>query len=133
MVTPGSNPAGGPADNSGSSPGSSPGAGLPPSLQLQALVAEVLLRLDLAVDGTPIPLNFALLQYSGLPDPVFQSAARFAQGVVDGLHLPDQAPLADLLLFRYHSQAAANDWNRGGWAADLSWQILSAFPLAVKS
>ncbi len=96
---------------------------------LQADVAEVLSRFNLAVGGDPLPLRFALLQYSGLPDHVFRSAARFAEGVVAGLQLPTQVGLFELALFRYESSAAGEDWEEGSWATDLSWQIIHVYPL----
>ena len=96
---------------------------------LQADVAEVLSRMNLAVGGEALPLRFALLQYSGLPGPVFRSAARFAEGVVNGLQLPTRVALFELALFRYESNAAGEDWNNGSWATDLSWRIISSYSL----
>ena len=96
---------------------------------LQAEVTEVLSRLNLAVGGKLIPLNFALLEYSGLPAQVFQSAVRFAEGVVNGLQLPTRVGLSELALFRYESAAAGEDWNDGAWSTDLSWQIINAYSL----
>ena len=97
---------------------------------LQAEVAEVLSRLNLTVGAETIPLRFALLKHSGLPGQVFQSAARFAEGVVRGLELPARVALSELALFRYESAAAGEDWEEGGWAVDLSWQIIGSYPLA---
>ena len=97
---------------------------------LQAEVAEVLSRFNLAVGGEPLPLRFALLQYSGLPDQVFQSATRFAEGVVNGLQLPTRVSPSELALFRYESAAAGEDWDNGSWATDLSWKIIHAYRLS---
>lgn len=100
---------------------------------LQDEVAEVLGRLNLALGSDPGgelgPIRFALLQFSGLPDRVFQSAVRFATGVVNGLQLPERVGLSELVLFRYQSAAAGEDWEEGSWATDLSWQISSTHPL----
>jgi len=96
---------------------------------LQAEVIEVVSRFNLSLGGELLPLEFALLQYSGLPNHVFQSAFRFAEGVVAGLQLPTRVALSELALFRYESTAAAEDWDNGAWAADLSWQIINTFPL----
>lgn len=96
---------------------------------LQAEVTEVVSRLNLSVGGKLVPLDFALLQYSGLPDPVFESAFRFAEGVVEGLQLARRVGLSELVLFRYESAAAGEDWEAGGWASDLSWNIVNCFPL----
>ena len=98
--------------------------------QLQTDIADALSRVNLMVGGELLPLRFALLQYSGLPGPVFQSAARFAEGVVNGLQLPTQAALSELALFRYESAAAGEDWDEGAWASDLSWQIVSSHELS---
>ena len=97
--------------------------------QLQADIADALGRMNLMVGGELLPLRFALLQHSGLPAQVFRSASRFAEGVVNGLHLPDSVALSELTLFRYVSAAASEDWDDGSWAADLSWQIISTYPL----
>ena len=100
---------------------------------LQAEVIEVLSRLNLSVGGKLLPLDFALLQHSGLPDQVFQSASPFAEGVVEGLHLPTRVSVSELALFRYESAAAGEDWDNGGWAADLSWKIISTYSLSAVS
>ena len=100
---------------------------------LQGEVTTVLSRLNLTLGGKLIPLNFALLQHSGLPDQVFQSAARFAEGVVAGLQLPGRVSLSELVLFRYESAAAGEDWSGGNWAADLAWRIVNSYPLSVDS
>ena len=71
-----------------------------------------------------------MLLFAGLPAPVFQSAVRFAEGVVDGVGLATYAGLAELALFRYESAAAGEDWSNGGWANDLTWQIVASFPLS---
>ena len=97
---------------------------------LQAEVIEVVSRFNLSLGGKLLPLEFALLQYSRLPDHVFQSAFRFAEGVVEGLQLPTRVALSELALFRYESTAAGEDWDNGAWAADLSWQIIDSFALS---
>ena len=76
------------------------------------------------------PLRFALLQYAGLPLRVFESSARFAGGVVNGLELPLSVGLSELAIFRYESDAAGENWDGGGWAVDLRWQIIDSFPLS---
>ncbi len=98
--------------------------------QLQIEVIEVVSRFNLSLGGELLPLEFALLQYSRLPDHVFQSAFRFAEGVVEGLQLPTRVALSELALFRYESTAAGEDWDNGAWAADLSWQIIDSFALS---
>ena len=110
-------------DGGGPSPGTG-AVGL-----LQADIAEALNRLNLVVGGESLPLRFALLQHSGLSSQVFSSAARFAEGVVNGLQLPASVALSELTLFRYQSAAADEDWEDGSWAADLSWQVINTLPL----
>ena len=100
---------------------------------LQGEVREVLSRLNLTLGGKLTPVNFALLQNAGLPDQVFQSAVRFAEGVVNGLQLPERVAPSELTLFRYESAAAGEDWSGGSWAADLSWRIVNSYPLSVDS
>ena len=97
---------------------------------LQGEVTEVLSRLNLTLGGKLIPLNFALLQHSGLPEQVFRSAVRFAEGIVAGLQLPGRVTLSELSLFRYVSASAGDDWDKGSWATDLSWQMIAAYPLS---
>lgn len=82
------------------------------------------------VEYTP-SLRFPLLQYALLSPQAFRSAAGFAQGVVDGLAMGSNAPVSELALFRYESNAAGEDWAGGGWAADLSWQIVSIHSLTA--
>lgn len=96
---------------------------------LRAEVAEVLGRFNLAVGTEAAPLRFALLQYSGLSAQVFQSAARFAAGVVEGLQLPTRGSMSELVLFRFESTAAGECWGSGAWATDLSWRIMGSYPL----
>ena len=97
---------------------------------LQDEVAEVLSRLNLSLGGEPLPFRFPLLQFSGLPAPVFQSAVRFAAGVVNGLQLPTRVYPFELALFRYESAAAGEDWDNGNWATDLSWKMINAYDLS---
>ena len=97
--------------------------------QLRTGVAAALAQSSLTAE-TASALRFGLLLFAGLPAPVFQSAVRFAEGVVDGVGLATHASLAELALFRYESAAAGEDWSNGGWANDLTWQIVASFPLS---
>ncbi|MDE2780403.1 MAG: hypothetical protein OXI91_12115 [Chloroflexota bacterium] len=97
---------------------------------LRADIAEALSHLNLMVGGEAPGLRFALLQHSGLPSDVFQSAARFAEGVVNGLDLPGQVAVAELTLFRYESAAADEEWSAGSWASDLTWRICNSYELS---
>ena len=75
-----------------------------------------------------IPVRFDLMQFADLPPRVFQSAASFAAGAVDGVDLPGSTIPVEMVLIRFESDAAGEDWNSGGWAADLRWQIVNAYP-----
>ena len=91
--------------------------------------AAIFNQCDVASGEVGSLLRFPLLQYAPLPPRVFESAARFAEGVVNGLELAPHAGLAELAFFRYESVAAGEDWDKGGWAADLNWQIIGIYPL----
>ena len=106
--------------------------------QLQASIANVLASANLGAAGIPVDtpvdtpetgLRFALMQFANLPEPVFQSATRFAQGVVTGLDLAERCAVSEIILYRYESDAVGDDWNSGGWALDLRWQIVNCYPL----
>ena len=97
---------------------------------LRADIAEALSRLNLMVGGEAPALRFALLQHSGLPADVFRSAARFAEGVVNGLDLPGQVAVAELALFRFESASADEEWSEGSWASDLTWRICNSYELS---
>ena len=71
----------------------------------------------------------ALLEYGAFPEDILQDAARFAEGVASGLGMAEAAPPWRLLLTRYSSEAAGDDWSNGRWALDLSWQQLASHPL----
>ena len=71
----------------------------------------------------------ALLEYGTFPEAILPDAAQFAEGVASGLEIAEMAPPWRLLLTRYSSEAAGDDWSNGRWAADLSWQQLYSHPL----
>ncbi len=79
------------------------------------------------------PLRIALMQHANLPPRVFESAVTFAQevvgSVVDSRELEGGTRHWQLVLIRFESDAAGDDWNAGGWAADLRWQIVSSYPV----
>ena len=106
--------------------GESPAVG-----QLRNQLEAVMTGLNPALSVGFRPLRFALLQYAGLPLRVFESAARFAEGVVNGLELAPSVELSELAVFRYESDAAGDNWAGGGWATDLRWQIMDSFPLSA--
>ena len=73
--------------------------------------------------------HITLMQYANLPSPVMADALEFSRGVVDDLAMPESTTAWRLLLVRFQSQAAGEDWSGGRWAADLSWEIISSYPL----
>ena len=73
--------------------------------------------------------HVTMMQYAKLPSEVMADALEFAQGVVDDLAVPESTNVWRLLLVRFQSQAAEEDWSEGRWAPDLSWDIISSYPL----
>ena len=73
--------------------------------------------------------HVTMMQYAKLPSAVMADALEFAQGVVDDLAVPESTNAWRLLLVRFQSQAAEEDWSEGRWAPDLSWDIISGYPL----
>ena len=73
--------------------------------------------------------HVTMMQYAKLPSAVMADALEFAQGVVDDLLVPESTNAWRLLLVRFQSQAAEEDWSEGRWAPDLSWDIISSYPL----
>ena len=74
----------------------------------------------------PFRPRIALLEYGAFPGELLADAADFAAGVVSALPVPATARPWRLLLTRYDSAAAGDDWSGGRWAADLSWRLLAA-------
>ena len=74
-------------------------------------------------------LRIALMQHANLPPQVFESAITFAREVFGHLEMPERANPWQLVIIRFESDAAGDDWNKGGWAADLSWQIINSHRL----
>ena len=73
--------------------------------------------------------HLPLMQYSHLPERVFADAVEFARAVAADLQIPASTRAWRLLLLRFESNAAGEDWNGGAWAADLSWSLLASYPL----
>ena len=83
--------------------------------------------------GLHVPEAFkpriALLEYGSFPEAILPDAADFAAGVASGVGMTEMTLPWRLLLTRYNSEAAGDDWSGGRWAADLSWQQLYSHPL----
>ena len=73
--------------------------------------------------------RIALLEYGVFPPAILPDAVQFAAGVASGVEMSDMALPWRLLLTRYHSEAAGDDWSGGRWATDLSWQQLYSHTL----
>ena len=70
-----------------------------------------------------------LMEYADLPLPVMADAAEFAKGVAIDVGVPSVARAWRLVLVRYHSDAAGDDWSHGSWASDIRWEHLSSYVL----
>ena len=84
---------------------------------------------DPRADGPTFRPHIPLVQFARLPHGVFSDAVEFACAAVDGLGVPNTTRAWRLLLLRFHSEAAGDDWSGGGWAADLRWEPLSTHRL----
>ena len=73
--------------------------------------------------------HITLMQYARQTPEVFADAVEFARDVVADLQLPASTHAWRLLLVRFRSEAAGDDWTGDRWAADLSWEILSSYSL----
>ncbi len=74
-------------------------------------------------------LRLPLMQYAQLPPAVFDDAVEFARATVADLQVPADTRAWRLLLLRFQSDAAGDDWSGGAWALDLRWELLSSYPL----
>ena len=79
--------------------------------------------------GKEFQPRIALMQHADLPGSVLADAEKFAKAVVVDLQVPVRTRAWRLLLVRFQSQAAGEDWSDGSWAADLSWRTLSSHEL----
>ena len=81
----------------------------------------------------PFRPAIAVLEYGTFPEAILKDAAQFAEGVASGLNMTEMALPWRLLLTRYSSEAAGDDWSNGRWAVDLSWQQLYSHPLYTQA
>ena len=101
-----------------------------PLFELQRKAFEAAQSHSAGLDPShPFRPAIALLEYGAFPEAILPDAAQFAEGVASGLDMTEMALPWRLLLTRYSSEAAGDDWSNGGWAADLSWQQLYSHPL----
>ena len=73
--------------------------------------------------------RISLMQHAELPPTVFDSAVLFASAVIKDLEIPQETRAWQLVLLRFESEAAGEDWSHGGWAADLRWNLLASYPM----
>ncbi|MDA0734099.1 MAG: 2'-5' RNA ligase family protein [Chloroflexi bacterium] len=73
--------------------------------------------------------HITLMQFADLTPVVFESARVFARAVLKDLQVPHNTRAWQVVLVRFESDAAGEDWHDGSWAADLRWQILNSYLL----
>ena len=73
--------------------------------------------------------HVSLMQHAELPPTVFESAVLFAGAVINDLDIPNETRAWQVVLLRFESDAAGEDWSHGGWAADLRWKLLASYPI----
>ncbi len=102
----------------------------PPLLELQSKARAAAQSHSVGLyPSEPFRPRIALLEYGVFPQAILSDAAEFANGVASALEIPETTRPWRLLLTRYNSNAANDDWSNGRWAADLSWRQLSSHPL----
>ena len=87
------------------------------------------ISLDAANGAEEFQPHLPLMQFARLPHGVFADAVEFAQAVAADLQIPSGTQAWRLLLLRFESDAAGDDWSAGAWAADLRWELLASYPL----
>lgn len=85
--------------------------------------------LDLSSARENFHPHINLIEYANLPPAVFNTAVEFARAVLRDLQVPHETRTWQLVLLRFQSEAAGDNWDNGGWAADLRWQLLDTYPL----
>ena len=106
----------------------------PPLINLHASVANLVegtegVDPDAVKSAAEFQPHLPLLQYARLTDGVFADAVEFARAVAADLQIPSTTQAWRLLLLRFESEAAGDDWSGGRWAADLRWELLASYPL----
>ena len=78
-----------------------------------------------AISGIYLPL----MQHANLSGGIFDDAVDFARALVNDLAVTGTTSAWRLILARFRSQAAGEDWDQGGWAADVTWELVASYPL----
>ncbi len=73
--------------------------------------------------------HITLMQQADLPPAVFDSAVDYAKAVLKDLDVPHGSNAWQMVLVRFESDAAGDDWDDGRWAVDLRWQLIDSYPL----
>ena len=73
--------------------------------------------------------KITLMEHADLPSPVMNDALDFARGVAIDVGVPENAEAWRLVLLRYHSESAGDNWSNGSWASDISWEYISSYAL----
>ena len=107
---------------------------LAPNHPLITLHRDALAMVDELPGATlPVEIDYHhkiyLMEHSDLSAGVMSDALYFAQGVATDIGVPDVASAWRLVLLRYHSESAEDDWSHGRWASDVSWEYISSYPL----
>ena len=102
--------------------------------QLHDAVTEMLARTpgissSVAAGGEGYKPRLPLMQYAQLPASVFGDAVEFARAAVTDLQVPTDTQAWRLLLLRFQSEAAGDNWGEGRWALDLRWELLASHTL----
>ena len=97
--------------------------------ELQRKALEAAQSHSAGLQTEPFRPRIALLEYGSFPEAILPDTVEFAEGVASALEVAQAAMPWRLLLTRYSSEAAGDDWSNGRWAADLSWQQLYSHAL----
>ena len=101
---------------------------------LITLHRDILVLVD-ELPGVTLPVEvdyhhkIYLMEHSELSAGVMSDALYFGQGVATDIGVPDMASAWRLVLLRYHSESAEDDWSHGRWASDVSWEYISSYAL----
>ncbi|HIF42658.1 MAG TPA: hypothetical protein EYG27_08915 [Dehalococcoidia bacterium] len=94
-----------------------------------AAMIEELPGASLPTVDSPFHPKINLMEYANLPPTVMADAADFAKGVAIDVGVPVVARAWRLVLLRYLSDAAGDDWSHGSWSSDVRWEYLSSYVL----
>ena len=70
-----------------------------------------------------------LMEHSDLSETVMGDAWEFAERAAVDVQVPEVARAWRLVVLRYHSDSAGDDWGHGSWASDIRWEYVASYPL----